>query len=66
MARGWQVLCTSSMNAGTEHFLFPKGSSLVFRENTGELHLPLTAHTLEDLQQELTAHSLVPFPGLCA
>lgn len=29
---------------GTECFFFPKGSSLVFGENTGELHSPLATH----------------------
>lgn len=41
---------------------FPKGSSLVFRENTGELYSTLVTHASEDLQLELTADSLVPFP----
>lgn len=36
------VLLSSSLNAGGQSaFLFHKGSSLVFRENTGELHSPL-------------------------
>lgn len=35
----------------------PKGSSLVFRENTGELYSTLATHTSEDLQLELTTES---------
>lgn len=51
---------------GTECFLVHKGSSLVFRENTGEMHLPLATHPSENLQLELTWDSLVPVPARCA
>lgn len=47
------MLLSSSLNAGgTERFLFHKGSSLVFRENTGELHAPLITHPLGNLQPD--------------
>lgn len=62
MVGGWQVLLTSSLNAGVECFFFPKGSSLVFGEDTGELHSPLATHTSEDTGPELTVDGLPPFP----
>lgn len=60
------MLLSSSLKAGGQRaFLFHKGSSLVFRENNGELHSPLATHPFENLQLELTADSLAPVPALC-